>query len=280
MSALLQIYDLWLAGAENKELTGAIFLDLSAAFDIVQHEILLDKLSLYGFSENTISFFKSYLSNRRQIVQVQSKLSEPLEVLGPILFLIYMNDFPEHSDLGQDVLYADDDTEIVSDRNPEVLEAKLQAQVDSSTSWIQDNRMLCSGDKTKLLIVSTREQRTSKLNDKKISITVCNKVTEESEDEKLLGILMSNNMTWNAYLYGNKMTSKDKIVGLLPKLSQKVGMLSKLNKFMTRSQFRLTCEGLFTSCLLYCLPLFTNMWGLHDMDDTDRRYAAFTKADC
>ena len=289
-TALLQIYDEWLSAAENKNLTGAIFLDLSAAFDIVDHEILLDKLFLYGFTRKTVSFFRSYLSDRKQIVQVQSKISEAKRVgtqgvlqgsiLGPILFLIFMNDFPEHSDLGQDVLYADDDTEIVSDRNPEVLEAKLQAQVDSSTSWIQDNRMLCSGDKTKLLIVSTREQRTSKLNDKKISITVCNKVTEESEDEKLLGILMSNNMTWNAYLYGNKMTGKDKIVGLLPKLSQRVGMLSKLNKFMTRSQFRLTCEGLFTSCLLYCLPLFTNVWGLHDMDDTDRRYVAFTKADC
>ena len=191
-----------------------------------------------------------------------------------------MNDFPEHSDLGHDILYADDDTENVSDSNPEVLQEKLQRQADSSTSWIQDNKMLCSGEKTKLLIVCTREQRSAKLQDKKLCVTVCNKVIEETNNEKLLGIMMSNNLTWNSYLYGNKLTGKDKIVGLLPKMSQRVGMLGKLNKFMTRNQFKTTCDGLFTSCLLYCLPLFANVWGIPSMDDTNRRFVAFTKEDC
>jgi hypothetical protein len=127
------IYDLWLNDAENEELTGAIFLDLSAAFDIVEHKIL-----------------------------------------------------PEHSDLGHDILYADDDTDNVSDSNPEVLQDKLQRQADSSTIWIQDNKMRCSGEKTELLIVCTREQRAAKLKDKKLCVTVCIKVIEETNDEKLL----------------------------------------------------------------------------------------------
>ena len=59
-----------------------------------------------------------------------------------------MNDFPEHSDLGHDTLYADDDSETVSDHNPVALQEELQRQVESSTGWIQDNRMLCSGKKT------------------------------------------------------------------------------------------------------------------------------------
>ena len=54
-----------------------------------------------------------------------------------------MNDFPKHSELGHDILYADDDTETVSDPNPVALQEKLQRQVESSTGWIQDNRMLC-----------------------------------------------------------------------------------------------------------------------------------------
>ena len=58
-----------------------------------------------------------------------------------------MNDFPKHSELGHDILYADDDTETVSDPNPVALQEKLQRQVESSTGWIQDNIMLCSGEK-------------------------------------------------------------------------------------------------------------------------------------
>ena len=69
-------------------------------------------------------------------------------------------------------------------------------------------------------------------------------------------------------------------MGLIPKLSQRVGMLGKLNKYMSREQFRTTSDGIFTSCLLYCLPLFCNIWGLPTMDDSVRRFQTFTKEDC
>ena len=83
-----------------------------------------------------------------------------------------MNDFPDHSELGQNILYADDDTEIVTDNDPEALAIKLQKQADSATGWIQDNKMLCSGEKNKLLIVATKEQRSSKLKNKVLEINV------------------------------------------------------------------------------------------------------------
>ena len=97
--------------------------------------------------------------------------------------------------------------------------------------------MLCSGEKTKLLVVSNKEQRISKLQDKTLKITVCGKVIEETKSEKLLGVLMSNNLNWSSYLYGNKLSGKNKVLGLIPKLSQRVGMLGKLSKLMTKDQF-------------------------------------------
>ena len=137
--------------------------------------------------------------------------------------------------------------------------------------------MLCSGGKTmtKLLVVSTKVLRNRKMEGRSISVTVGNNIVHESSEEKLLGIIMSNNLSWNAYLYGC-----ENVVGLIPKLSQRIGMLSKLNKFMSRQQFKMTCDGMFTSTLLYCLPLYVNTWGVPSLDDTVRHSSAFTKEDC
>ena len=95
-----------------------------------------------------------------------------------------MNDFPSHCEIGDSIMYADDDTEVVADADPDSLQEKLQIQADSASTWIQENKMLCSGEKTKLLIVATKEQRNIKLSGKQFRINVGNITIEETNSEK------------------------------------------------------------------------------------------------
>ena len=133
---------------------------------------------------------------------VESKLSDPKPVgeqgvpqgslLGPILFLVFYNDFPDVREEGESVLYADDDTDTVSDCEVDNLKAKIQREANLSTDWVKDNKLVCSGSKTKLLVVGTRELRKSKLGscNKTIEIEVDGHKVKESQSERLLGILI------------------------------------------------------------------------------------------
>ena len=103
-TALLQMYDTWVEAMDKGEATGVCFLDMSAAFDMVSHSVLLDKLLLYGFEDASFTWIKSYLSDRQQTVCIDGTCSPLLSleagvpqgsIIGPILYIIFTNDLPE-----------------------------------------------------------------------------------------------------------------------------------------------------------------------------------------
>ena len=143
-TALLQVQARLLDSAEKKMINGSLFIDQSSAFDLVDHEILLAKLTEYSFSPATLRWFRSYLSDRYCVYQVESKRSTAMplgpygvpqgSILGSLLFVVIQNDLPAASppsEQGQSVAYVDDDTEQAAHKDPDALEQDLQQRADN-----------------------------------------------------------------------------------------------------------------------------------------------------
>ena len=202
-------------------------------------------------------------------------------VLGPLIFLIFQNDFPDNSEAGESVLYADDATDVIVDEDPIILEEKLQMKANNSTNWINDNKMFCSSEKTKLMVISTKEMRDKKLTSKgkEITVNIGGKIITESEEENLLGMTIQNNLKFKTYINGNNKKGDDKVPGLLSKLSQRIGLLKRLSHVLTPNQLKCATHGIFNSKLIYCIQLFGNVWYPNNNEDRRYRYSAFTKSD-
>ena len=104
VTALIEMQDFWIEALDRNEITATVRLDLSAAFDVVNKSILLEKLEAYGFNKCASQWLCSYLSSRYQQVYIDGCLSNPLminigvpqgSILGPLLYIIYTNDLPE-----------------------------------------------------------------------------------------------------------------------------------------------------------------------------------------
>ena len=288
-TALIQVYDMILKAAENKRLTAALLLDQSSAYDLLDHSILLKKLACYGFHEDSIQWFNSYLSGRTQSVQVEAQQSTTIElgdfaapqgsVLGGLLFIINENDFPDCRTEGESVLFVDDDSDLVDDDIPEHLLIKIQHEANLSCNWLKDNRMCVAGDKSKLLIIGTKELKRSKLGDQVHSIVVDGKTVSETKSEKLLGVIFNNTMTWKEHLHGEDWRDMDNNQGLIPQLSQRLGILKRLSQYSSKKKLKMLAAGLFYSKLAYCLPLFTTTWGLDQYREGQAKFTSYTKKD-
>ena len=202
-------------------------------------------------------------------------------ILGPLLFIIYINELPEavkkNEDKDEDsnvIIYADDNSPTTMKEDPAELMEVIEHDGQKVTGWFSKNKMVCSGDKTKLLVSGTRSNRRAKIRTEQ-EITVCGDFVKESESEKLLGLVVNNTVTWKNHLYGNEEEE-----GLLKNLSKRIGMLRKLRRLLPDDRFRQLMSGLFTSKLCYCITVWGGIWNLPgDMRDETNRSTSITKED-
>ena len=116
----------------------------------------------------------------------------------------------------QTVCYIDDSNDQVAAKDPALLMTKIQKRADNLISWLSDNRMVIAPAKTKLMITSNPQMKTARIKDFDFKVTVLNKEIRPTPSEKLLGIILSDDMTWLPHLWGESWRVKDNARGLIP----------------------------------------------------------------
>ena len=251
-TAMLQMYDTWLNNLEKGELAGVCMVDMSAAFDVVDNELLLAKMKLYGFDRNSVQWAWSYLTYRSQGVYIEGSMSKllPLEagvpqgsILGPLFYTIFTNELPqvvheadcplrnvEHAALfsiqcqecGGLCCYADDSTFTISGKDPVQLSQKLSMKYTTMADFLTANKLKVNDDKTHLLVMTNRQKRRH-VDTGSMTITTPTAVVKTSSVERLLGAQIHEDMRWKEHIMENEDS-------LVKSLNQRQGAIKKISK--------------------------------------------------
>ena len=153
---------------ESKDIPCAIFLDFAKAFDTVDKDILLNKLKHYGIRGKAHDWLSSYLTGRKQCVYVNGNLSEDLpidtgvpqgSILGPLLFLIYINDLAQSSNILKFVMFADDTCIFAANKNPQVLTKILSDELPKVSDWLIANKLSLNIKKTNFIVFKKKKTK-------------------------------------------------------------------------------------------------------------------------
>ena len=215
-TSLIEITNTVLHNIDEGKLTGLAFLDLSKAFDTLDHELLLMKFSDFGLNKSSVNWFKAYLTKRTQSVNINGVQSdtEPLSygvpqgsVLGPLLFIMYINDLPTVAKYCKVHLYADDTLLFFESSSVQTIEAALSKDLGHVVRWLNQNYLMLNHSKTKVMLMGTHQKLSSV---QSFTVNVNANDLERVYKFKYLGVILDPCLTWNEHIehIGNKISSR------------------------------------------------------------------------
>ena len=191
---------------DRGDVVGLVTLDLEKAFDMINHEILLSKLKCYGFDDDCLNWVRDYFRLRTQITVINGNEScESVvhygiaqgSILGPLLFILYMNDLSKVVKNCKVSLYADDTCLYVSSKDPVQMQTMINEDLASIQNWLSHNELLLNVKKCKLIIIGTKH-KTKSFNNVKVRID--DYVLDTVDKCNYLGVILDKEFSWKAHI--------------------------------------------------------------------------------
>ena len=255
MTALLEATNSWSVNIDNGLVNGVVFIDLKKAFDTIDHKILLQKLENYGVDPNGLKWFKSYLTDRTQKCRVNGHLSnsKPVtcgvpqgSILGPLLFLIYINDLPNCLNYAMPRMFADDTNVSYAADSLNELQNVLNSELKSLHNWLITNRLSLNIAKTEFMTIGSRQKlRTI---DDVITIKINECEINRVDSVKSLGLYIDNHLTWTKHI--------DKIS---KKIASAIGALKRIRPYITTNTAIQVYQALIQPHFDYCCSVWDGL---------------------
>lgn len=263
-TALIRILDSILFNLDRNKVTGMVTVDYKKAFDMVDHALLIRKLEVYRLDSQALSWFTSYLSDRKQFVTFKGQCSDVRTVtagvpqgsiLGPLLFVMFINDLHLQIDAQVD-LFADDTTLTSSADYTciDKLSDKLSSEVASVNEWAIQNKLPLNSSKTKsMLFTGKRLMSKGSVECSQFQVTLEGTHLKQVDNLKLLGLEIDKDLTFDKHI---EVLSK--------KLSKRIAILNKIKSYLPRSERILFYNSMIKSIMMYCSTLWTGSGSSQD----------------